>query len=268
MNDDKPSMGGFTIIETLIVLAITGFLLLIALLAFQGQQAKVEFGQSVRDMQSIIQQTINEVAAGYFPDSNNIKCQAAGNSLSISQGSVTQGSNTDCIFLGKAMQFGVGGTDPQQYNVLTLAGLKDNNGDLAQARPTVVDLPGVTTNNIVRNGVKVVSMKYVVDNAATDIGAVAFISGLGSFNDGQLLSGSQQISLVPVTNSGKVPNTIDQAVVDAVKDHLATSPINPNGGVQICFQSGGTKQSGLITIGGGGRNLSVDLAIKSTTDCT
>lgn len=268
MSDDKPSMGGFTIIETLIVLAITGFLLLIALLAFQGQQAKVEFGQSVRDMQSVIQQTINEVAAGYFPASDNVKCQVSGNALDISEGSAVQGTNTDCIFMGKVMQFGIGGTDPQQYNVLTLAGAKNNDGDIAKTKAQVVDIPGVTSTNIVRNGVRVVSMKYVVDGTSTDIGAVAFVSGLGSFNGSQLLSGSQQISLIPVRGSGQAPNTSQQAVMDAVKTQLGTSPINPNGGVQICFQSGGTKQSGLITIGGGGRELTVKLDIKSTTDCT
>jgi len=262
-------MGGFTIIETLIVLAVTGAMLLVAILAFMGQSAKVEFNTSIRDIQSIIQTTINEVGSGYYPSGDDIRCELGGTNLSITEGQAEQGSNTDCIFMGKVMQFGAIATDPQQYNILTLAGYKDNNGDITQAKPQIVDIPSATTNAILRNGLKVVSMSYTVGGVSDDIGAVAFVNGLGSYGgDSQLISGSQQLSLLPVPDSGKIPNTDKQAVIEAVSDQLVNAPINPNGGVKICFASGGTKQSGLITIGSGGRGLSVNLEIKSTLDCT
>jgi len=267
MNDDKPSMGGFTIVETMIVLAVTGFMLLFALLAFAGQQAKVEFGQSVRDMQSDLQQTINEVSSGFFPDSGNIGCARGGNKLEITIQTTEQGTNTDCIFMGKVLQFGVADTDPQQYAVFNLAGYKNNNGDLAASLPQVIDNESYISHRIIRNGVQVVSMKYVFNNVPIDISAVAIVSGLGNFEDGQFQSGSQQLNLIPVDNSGKVPNSVQGQVIQAVQDNLINSPVNPNGGVQICLQSGGTKQSGLITIGGNGRTTTVKLDMKSKENC-
>jgi hypothetical protein len=90
---------------------------------------------------------------------------------------------------------------------------------------------------------------------------------LGEYSNNQLLSGTQQISLVPVRNSGTVAGTDIPTTVAAI-DNLETSPVNPDGGVEICFASGGTEQSGLVTIGSNGRNLSVKLDIKSTVDCT
>jgi type II secretory pathway pseudopilin PulG len=280
MNDAKPSMGGvissrsfgasgFTIVETLIVLAITGFLLFIALLTFAGQQSKVEFTQSIRDIQSVIQQTVNEVGSGFYPNGGDIHCTASGASFSITQSPTEQGTNSDCIFMGKVMQFGIGGPDPQQYNVFSLAGLKNNDGDIVKARPQVIDIKSAITNAQLHGGIRVVKMTYVSGGSPTNIGAVAFVSGLGTLDSSnQLLSGTQQMSLIPIPASGEVPDTLDSEVIDAVKSRIATAPVNPDGGVQICFASGGTKQTGLITIGSGGRGVTVKLDIKNTADCT
>jgi hypothetical protein len=40
---------------------------------------------------------------------------------------------------------------------------------------------------------------------------------------------------------------------------------NPSNGVSICFASGGTNQSGLVTIGGSGHPLSVTLKVMEST---
>ncbi len=269
MNDAKPSMGGFTIVETLIVLAITGFLLLIAVLTFAGQQSKVEFNQSIRDIQSVIQQTINEVGSGYYPNGGNVHCIVSGANLDITTSPTELGTNSDCIFMGKVMQFGIGGKDPQQYNVFALAGIKNNGGDITNARPQIVNIPSSITNAQLHGGITAVKMTYIIDGTAHNIGAVAFVSGLGDLDsNNQLMSGTQQMSLIPIPNSGQVPNTINDVVIGAVKSQIATAPVNPNGGVQICFASGGTNQSGLITIGSNGRDVSVKLDIKSTVNCT
>ncbi len=281
MNDAKPSEGGvvvratseasgFTIVETLIVLAATGLLLFIALLSFAGQQSKVEFSQSIRDAQSVIQQTINEVGSGYYANGDDINCVKSGSGFSITKNNKAQGTSDDCIFLGKVMQFGIGGPDPQQYNVFGLAGLKDNDGNLTTAQPQVVNIPSAIINGQLRGGMKVVKMTYTVgSNAPVNIGAVAFVSGLGTLDSSNLLtSGIQQMSIMPVPGSGEVPNTIETEVMDAVKSHLSGATVNPDGGVQICFASGGTKQSGLITIGGNGRDVNLKLDIKSSVDCT
>jgi hypothetical protein len=183
--------------------------------------------------------------------------------------------------LGKVIQFGVKGTEPQQYIIHTLAGLQTNDGTLAGTRPkaiaqgqttnTTASFPDASIKKQLLYGLHAVSMYYVQNGTKKAIGAVAFVSGLGSYKDSLLLSGTQQVSMIPVdgsdTSGGNFSTETGQTV-DAINDNLAGSPVNPSGGVLICFQSGGTSQSGLVTIGSNGRGATVKLDIKSTKDCT
>jgi type II secretory pathway pseudopilin PulG len=273
---------GFTIVETLIVLAVTGFLFLSAVLLFAGQSRKVEFVQAVQDIQAQLQQTISEVGAGYYGNTG-FNCSGVSGNVNLTTGNNAQGSNTGCIFLGKAIQFGVRDTDPQGYYIYSIAGLQDNAGTLASARPVAIargnatnataNFPDATERKHLNYGLEAVSMQYVHNGQTRPIGAVAFISGLGEYSGGQLMSGTQQVNLVPVGGSanGNSIRTDPAATVDAINRYMSDetlSPKMPSGGVRICFASGGTTQSGLITIGSNGRNLSVKLDIKSTRDCT
>jgi len=264
---------GFTIVETLIVLAVTGLMFLLAVVAINGKQNQAEFNQAINDIRSQVQQEIDQVAAGDYPNTNNFTCNGTLGTLKILPGTNKQGSNDGCVYLGKVLQFGVhgNGASPQQYISYTIAGLQDNNGSLTAAKPTAI-APGITTNvggsfpnasvtNILHNGLTVVKMT----SGGNNIGAVAFISNLGQYSGGSLLSGSQQISLIPVT--GSYWDKTSRETVDAINKNLATSTQNPSGGVQICFASGGTQQSGLMTIGSGGRNLSVTVEIKDGRNC-
>jgi type II secretory pathway pseudopilin PulG len=264
-------IGGFTIVETLIVMAVSGLLLISSILLVAGQQRKVEFSQAVQDVQSVINQTISEVGSGYYPNGKDFKCTVSGGKLVIvpALSGTAQGSNTGCIFLGKAIQFGKSGTNPQEYVVHAIAGLQDKqDGTLATAKPKAVNIASSQTTGQLRNGLTIKAMRYIKDGAPTKIGAVAFLSGLGTGSDNNLLSGTQQLSLVPVIGSGIVPTTTVTTVVSAIDTQLVTSDglVNPNGGVELCFQ-GGAGQWGLITIGGNGRNLSVKLDIKNS-DCS
>lgn len=282
--------GGFTIIETLIVIAVSGLLLLSAMLLIVGQQNKVQFTQSIQEIQSAIQQTMSEVGTGYYSNPGNMRCEGTSGNLRITSGNREQGANTGCIFIGKVMQFGVRDTDPQNYIVHSVAGLQDIGANITGQRPLddadpTVIAPGSTTNNTgnfpnasragrLLYGLQAVSMTYTKDGVKRPIGAVAFVSSLGNYQDSELLSGNQQVMLVPVGNSdrGSVPlSTIPEQVVDDINNNLADpdkSPVNPNGGVQICFASAGTEQSGLVTLGSNGRSLTVKLDIKSTRNCT
>lgn len=260
---------GFTIVETMIVLAVMGALFLAAVIFVAGKQNQVEFTQAINDIQSVMQQSISQVGAGFYTNTGNFTCTAAP-SLTLTSGTNNQGSNTGCVFLGKVVQFGVKNTDPQQYETYTIAGLQSGT-DLPSSQPVVI-APGVTTNNApsfpnasvsgaLHNGLTVAWMKY----NGTNIGAVAFVSGQGQYSGSQLLSGTQQVSLVPVL--GTSLNSTSPSAVDDINNHLASSPVAPSAGVQICFASGGTQQSGLMTIGSSGRQLSVTLQIKDGRSC-
>lgn len=272
---------GFTIIEVLIVLAVTGFLFIGAALLIAGRQAQTEFNQAIRQVQTQIQQVINDVATGYYPNTNSLQCTAGPTGPNLSPGSTDQGANAGCIFVGKALQFDVAETSPEQFAVLTVAGLqKTSSGSevtsLSQARPTAVapasssdTTPNLTVTNQLNGGLTTVDMWY--DNGAGErpIGIVAFVNSFAAPGS-TIVSGTQQVGVAPVDDAG-TNSALDRSFIQgaqAINGSLGVSTINPSGGVFLCFRSGGTNQSGLITIGDQGRQLSVTLAIKSNQDCS
>jgi prepilin-type N-terminal cleavage/methylation domain-containing protein len=276
-----PSGQGFTVIEVLIVLAITGLLFATTAALLAGKQNQTAFDQAIRQTQSQIQQVINEVAIGYFPNIGSIRCTSGGSGPNITTAAGTgQGANAGCIFLGKAMQFGVG-SDPERFVVHTIAGLqKDGAGNevtsLTSAKPKAVapssaepGVPDADTTDALQEGLTVYRMWYNNGSGDKKIGEVAFMNSLAPASGGAVVSGSQQVVVVPIDDNA-LKSTIGKTAtdgVDAVNSSMATSPTDPTGGVFICFVSGGTTQSGLITIGNNGRQLAVTLDIKSDKTC-
>jgi len=260
---------GFTIVEILIFLAVSSLLLVGAFSLITGQQARTEFSQSIRDIQTQIDDVINTVASGYYVKSSDFKCTStAGGPPNIVSGVQEQGTNKGCIFIGRAMQFGIQ-SQPSRFNTYNLVGLqyKDpccNNlvTDLDDAKTRVQD---PTDHRTLLYGLNTTNMTYrsigsVVDN---DVGVVAFVSSLGTPNvaSSGLISGSQTVDLYAVENSNlNKPAANGIALINAGKLTAASQ-------VTICFE-GGINQSGLITIGSNNRQLSTKLEIKNSTDCT
>lgn len=117
--------GGYTILEVIIVLAITGSLLLSAMTLISGQQRKTEFTTAARDFEHRIQDIFNDVETGYYASSGQLKCTndpPAYNGPTITAANTALGTNEGCIFLGKALRFhGVGGS-ATKYEAYTVAG--------------------------------------------------------------------------------------------------------------------------------------------------
>jgi type II secretory pathway pseudopilin PulG len=258
---------GFTIVETLIVIAVSSLLLTSSILLVAGQQRKVEFSQAAQDIRSNIERVISETSAGHYPNSG-FSCTANSSNVTITVSAVdTQGRNTNCIFLGRALQFGNGG-DTGTYVVHTVTGYQHNNGSLAAAIPRLIPenaaFDGSRTVSKLNNGLTVVSMRYVSGGVPADISTVAFLQSLGEVDtNNNMLSGSQQTMLVPIPASGTVNTaTIGSTVLAAGNQLRNNPPINPDGGVQICLV-GGAGRWAQITIGSNGRSLSVTLDYKS-----
>jgi type II secretory pathway pseudopilin PulG len=261
---------GFTVIETLLVLAVSGGLFVVVAITLSGRQARTQFTQSVQEVQSQIQQVINDVGSGFYPSNSTFSCSATLTGPSISSGSTEQGGNGGCIFLGKAIQFGVNGTDPEQFKVITIAGLQrtpagDEVTTYAEAHPKAV-ASGVDltdTKNLLY-GLTAGSMRYGA--SSTDVGTVAFVNSLASYSSGSIVSGSQQVKVIPI--SGSALGQTQAQAAGKIDDNLASSTVDPSGGIKICFVSGTTDQSGLVTIGSNGRQLSVTLDIKGNKTCS
>lgn len=266
-----PRAGGYTVIEVLIVLAVTGALFVSAAIMIAGRQNRTAFEQAVRNVQSQIQSAIDEVVVGHYPNNGDIECIATGSGPSISVGTTGQGANGDCIFMGKVIQFAVGGTDPEQFKAYTVAGLRLNAGDddvqlRTEARPRLVvpDLayPGILTS-ILESGLTTVYVEY--GSTAAQVGGVAIWQSLAPSGAGSLTSNAQSVHIGPVT--GTVLGMGQQQFIDAANTTIATSPVDDPSGVRLCFVSGNTEQSGLVTLGGTNRNLTVRLDMKSNRTC-
>ncbi|MGI0135266.1 MAG: type II secretion system protein, partial [Candidatus Micrarchaeaceae archaeon] len=86
---------GFTIVETMIVLAITGALFIAIASTLAGRQNSAEFNHAIQTVQAQIQQTVNQVSAGFYPSNSNFTCSASGSAVIFNSGAVGQGSNQD-----------------------------------------------------------------------------------------------------------------------------------------------------------------------------
>lgn len=267
----------------MIVLAVTSALFVAAALLINGKQNQAAFNQSIQQARAHIQQVMNEVAAGYFPNNSNFQCTAAaGGPVQLSGVSANeQGENAGCVFAGKVMQFKQG-ADPEHVAIFTLAGGQKRTGgqevtSLAEARPIVVakgntspsNYPDITVTEALQNGLKtsVASTYMWYNNGGSDvrIGAVAFVPSFAQYGGTYLDSGSQRISVVAIPNTAGAPAFTQAQAADAINANLTSGVIDPTNGVSICFASGGTDQSGLITIGGSRGPLAVNLKIMQGT---
>src|SRR6185369_14875519 len=168
-------------------------LLISALLLVSGQQQKTAFSQSIHDIQNQIDAVVGNVATGYYHNTNNFTCTAgvADTEPQISSGVNTQGQNKGCIFIGRAMQFGVNGTGGSGFNVYDLVGLQNVAGtsndttSLSEAAPLALapgsiglghaTTPPSTEIDSLGYGLSVVKMRYNSDSTKK-IGIVAFVT--------------------------------------------------------------------------------------------
>lgn len=273
----KPNGNGYTIIEVLVVLAVTAGLFVSAAIMIAGRQNRTAFEQAVRGMQSYLQSAIDEVVVGHYPNGGSFQCTATASGPAISAGSNSQGTNGGCVFVGKVIQFGVAGTNPEQFRVYTIAGLRVTAAGAevvsrVQAMPVLIapatadpDIPDRSTPGVLENGLTTLGVEYG-SPSPTSVGGVAIWQSLATISGGVLTSSAQANHIGPIPNTSL--NMTQQQFVDAANANLTSGPLDDVNGVRICFVSGGTNQSGLITLGGNNRRLTVTLDIKSNKTCS
>lgn len=99
--------GGYTLIEVMIFLAVSGAIFASAVVLISGQQGRTQFQQSMRDLNSQIQNSISDVKTGFYVSGGNAVCSVDPNTFAITvsnPGASEQGSNEECIYLGKTFQ--------------------------------------------------------------------------------------------------------------------------------------------------------------------
>jgi type II secretory pathway pseudopilin PulG len=134
----KRGQGGFTIVEALIYLAISGALFTIAFFGTRGTQDNVAFRASINAAELKIREVFNNVDNGYFGNDGNLTCAAVAPNykVTISNAPSLAGTNGDCVFLGKQLAFNVG--TPLTFQIDTMIASRQANEPLVAGSTLVL----------------------------------------------------------------------------------------------------------------------------------
>ncbi|HUD07761.1 MAG TPA: type II secretion system protein [Candidatus Saccharimonadales bacterium] len=310
---------GFTIIEIMIFLAVSGIIFFSAMTLMSGSQNKTEFSTAIAQITSQLQSVVGNVANGYYLSQQNFTCLAnpdggsGSPSLSFTSTSTgpSRGTNVGCTFIGEVIQFDplLPGLSYQEYVVYPVVGnqyypptnspgpTNANVDNLTQAAPvamydstddpvkastinseidtTQVLLYGITIHP---NGIGYVDSSIVINSSNSCPIKAVNLECIGAIGFFTTFSGSQSAQIIPIPGSkpGQDQSTMVKEI-NSLKNGLGNvitgiadsddTVSNPDGGVRICFDSGTSNQSGLITIGGINSPTAVTLQKFSQKGC-
>lgn len=258
---------GYTIVEVLIVLAVSGMMFVIAANFINGKQQKTAFTQGVNEMASRIQDTIEQVTDGKYSDIP-FNCSAATPVQITSNSAATQGTNPPCVFVGKFLQFEDNNV-PTSYEVFSLAADRSKTSlgpDVAPVRSDdgAVDL---TTQQTIPQNLSLSSTKInIADASGTTHGlnyGFGFTQSQGTAGavNGTYASGAQTVNLVysPDLNAP----TSEIGAIGAIKGKVALAK-----SATFCLTDGTYyAQFSIGGIGSNGNRLGVRAQMKGKTAC-
>jgi type II secretory pathway pseudopilin PulG len=256
--------GAYTIIETMIFLAVSAFLFMMVVITFSGQQGKTQFDQSVKDFESRLLDMANDVSSGYYPSNNNFSCRGNAGDAAVtfptaSLGASPRGGNAGCIFAGQVISFTAGSA---VYTVTPLAGKQQKLVgtdraevvNLQEANP--VPIPGSTVTERTNYNIPITKVTASDGVSTAVIDAIAIMTTFGSYSGVDLNSGDIHADIIPL--SGGIPSS-------SAFWQGAELTKNPAAGIVVCMQdgSGSNARRGVITIGGSGRQMTITTTIGS-----
>lgn len=271
----KSSGRGYTILEVMLFLAITGALFVSAYFLMNGQQAKTQFSQGMRDIESKFRDYINDVSTGYYPQVGEYSCDADASGVSFSQllpgSGDTTGRNLSCIFLGKAIQIqpDTGNDWINVYSVVgrrkvdTATGGRDVK-DYIEAEPTAVVDANInldkTESYQIPWGVRVRSVQSVPGNDSRLLAIYSSLSRTSTVTPGTNESGALVLQPVPYNiTAGNTKTDAIQCINDTVNCAQLGTAFEY---WRICFESAEGNQTAELTVGGDGKKTNLTLEFK------
>lgn len=254
------SASGFTIVETLIVLAVSSVLFVIAGTMISGRQAKTEFQVASRDIQTKIQQTINETKSGYYGTESSSGCSLNGTpppGLAFTSGG-SLGARGNCVFIGKAFVF----TNSNMY-IYPLAGLRQVSGkDPSSAKEALATvIPNSFQKYSLPYGTQMVWFDPAGEGQKVGIQGFSILSSLGSTTS----LGGQTFGLHKFSGTfageSQIADDINREIYQNDTDAYKTIT-----SATLCVKSGGTNQSLKITVGGD-NGTTVATEVKGNLTC-
>ena len=236
------SRRGYTIVEALIFLAVSGALLVSAGVIINGRQERTRFAQAVDDVGLTLQDYFNDVSTGYYPNSNNLLCSGGVLGLTLqTTGSSSTGTNAQCVFSGKLFHFFPTGTAGYTaYTVVSNASATS----FASSRSELVGFPpngGIVDN--LPNTVDLQTKKVVLKgNPAITYMSLVIVSDFGNTSGTSLTGNAGRLELYGSTLAPGEILTMGSLPLTLTK-------IPANASVLICLQqSTDTSRRGVVTI--------------------
>jgi type II secretory pathway pseudopilin PulG len=233
---------GFTVVEALIVLAVTGVIFVSTSIMIRGQVAKYQYRESVTQLSQLIQNVIRDTENGYFP--TNTQVNAGTDSAKTLQGKrlILCKSTGTCTLGNTKIRVETIKGDPtnpfevQATDVITIPGGLTYLGYY---------LPGTATKSPDPNGFNVYFGNLLGSGTFSATGGNVYGAQIG-FNGQNVVMYDYTVNS-RVTGGGGIPAGMTTA------NELRS--INGGNGVALCFQ--GVKK-GSITYGKAG-GLSIDV---------
>ena len=256
-------------------MAVSSLMFLLAATFISGKQGAVEFKQGANDLETKVKAVMNDVSNGQYPSNANFTCTAAAGlptPPTITVGTTIQGGNQGCIFLGKVIQFNVGGVG-KNYNIYTIAARRvsvsgESVSSFAAARPIAVDSIAtgpayvaspinLTQLNSLQSGLVVTRVVQCTSSGlcVTPVGAFGFFGSLGNYGlsqSSESQSGAQSVvtAKVPGTTYGDTEAATAQKINSSATSIAPVDIISGGSSIVVCFMNGNLK--GSLSIGGVG----------------
>jgi len=260
---------GYTIVEVMVVLAVSGVMFLIAAQFINGKQQRAAFTSGVNDMASQIQDVIEQVTDGKYSDIPLNCSLTTPTTIGFSVGTQTQGTHAACAFVGKFLHFNVNG-DKTLYEVFSLAAPSAAT-DLNGVKPIDGGSYSLTVQATTPQSLDV---KKVTINGTTQVYGFGFTQSQGSvISTGTTTtgysSGGQTINLV----YGNISPTASEstAATSITGNGSSPAPLIAAKSVSVCMTDG--SRYAQILLGGSDTNgsqqsqLTASVQQLGTTPC-
>ena len=248
---------GYTVIETMIVLAASGALVVSVIALISGQQGKTQFSQGVRDADSQLADVMNDFGTGYLANTGSVSCTASATpgskpSLSTPTPAPKQGTNVGCVYAGRII---VPAANSNNYVVHGLVGrqfqgdvFSAQSSDIVNARPVVLRSSNTSSTDLSVNAQFSPTMRFIkavyLDTSGNEqvAGPFGVVSNFGATTAGSLVSDKQTPQLfIMIPSATAVEDRFESGITNA--DFVLNRPL------ALCFESDSSNQYAVIQYG-------------------
>ena len=242
---------GYTILEVMIVIGISAFMFISIAYTFGGRQQEVQFTQAVRDFDSRLQDTINDITTGFFNNDGSNRCVVTNpsnpNSAPSFPGGVDpQGQSEDCVFIGKVMQFIPNGGGNEEINILNIVGRRENSTGVAVSNLDEANPRAVTQDveNIALDwGLRVTGLGDSSNNYASIGFFTSFSRSFGSGLNQTTVQNTQAVRYVGI------PNSVAGETVSSLANKIANVTSTSQESILICLEKSDRSKKAAILLG-------------------